>query len=53
MKMIKRWIAKMKFAMACKWAEEFGLYVVQIRQIAGTEYIVDRNGSVRKLARVK
>lgn len=49
--MFKKWIANKKLALAHKWARQLGLYVVQIRVIAGTEYLVATDGSVRKLAR--
>ena len=51
--MLKKWIAKKKAEWLFRWAEEFGLHVVQIKASAGTEYLVDKNGAWRKLARSK
>ncbi len=51
--MLKKWIAKKKASLMIKWAQEFGLQIVRIQNVGGTEYIVDKNGSLRKLARQK
>lgn len=47
---MKNWIRKQKLRLMLKWAESFGLFVVQIRTVAGTEYLVDKDGTWRKLA---
>ena len=51
--MLKKWIANKKAKLLHKWAQEFGLYIVQIRNVGGTEYLVDKDGAFRKLARRK
>ena len=51
--MLKKWIAKKKAQWLFKWAEESGLHVVQIKASAGTEYLVDKHGAWRKLAKIK
>ncbi len=51
--MLKRWIAAKKVKLLHKWAQELGLYIVQIRNVSGTEYLVDKDGAFRKLVRRK
>ncbi len=51
--MLKNWLRKKKAHLMFKWAQEFGLQIVRIQSIGGTEYIVDKNGSLRKLAKQK
>lgn len=47
--MIKRWIRMKKLELAYKWARQFGLMVVEIKMLGSSAYIVDANGSWRKL----
>lgn len=49
--MIKNWVRATKARLMDKWAAEFGLLVVEIRVVGGTEYIVASDGSMRCLAR--
>jgi hypothetical protein len=52
-RMFKKWFRRQKAKLITKWAEELGFHVVQIKVSAGTEYIVDKNGAWRKLARAR
>lgn len=44
-------LTKLKAHFLRKWADEFGLIIVKIKIIDGTEYMVCHDGHMRKLAK--
>ena len=46
---IKQFIRHNKMRLAIKWAEQYGFYVVRMKQVAGTNYIIDSEGNHLKI----
>jgi hypothetical protein len=48
---MKKWLAKKKYDLAIKWIGNSGLTVCRIVGVAGTDYIVAKDGSMRKIGK--
>ena len=46
---LKAWIESKKLQLAQKWAQAHGLLIVEIANVAGTDYIVCGDGSLKRI----